>query len=346
MSNLHIGLAILGGIVLAGLVAHGAWVARKSAPRQAVPESADHPSTIGPQEPILSEYGGDSPSIFSQYGPRRLGLNPLIDAIARISLESNTVYVTGDAALAALPSTRRVGSKPLSIEGLEVRSQLWEVPVAGSRYLAFQAGVQLANRSGALNEIEYSEFVAKVQVFADAMGAMVEFPDMLDAVARARELDQFAATHDAQLGFTLRARDVSWSPGYVQQSAAHMGFVPGAIPGRMVLASQGEHPASMLILSYDPQAALAEDPTHTSIRSLTLHLDVAHVDRLLNPFERLREVSAALEQQMDGVITDDNGQRLTAGAMDHIGTELQGLYDRLEQRELAAGSPVARRLFS
>jgi hypothetical protein len=33
---------------------------------------------------------------------------------------------------------------------------------AGQRYNAFQA-VQLANRTGALNEIEFSEFVAKAQ---------------------------------------------------------------------------------------------------------------------------------------------------------------------------------------
>jgi hypothetical protein len=32
--------------------------------------------------------------------------------------------------------------------------------------------------------------------------------------------------------------------------------------------------------------------------------------------------------------------------MDVIGTELQALYDTLEQRDLAAGSMLARRLFA
>ena len=35
MSNLQIALAILGGLVLAAIVAHGAWTSRKVAPRQA-----------------------------------------------------------------------------------------------------------------------------------------------------------------------------------------------------------------------------------------------------------------------------------------------------------------------
>jgi hypothetical protein len=49
---------------------------------------------------------------------------------------------------------------------------------------------------------------------------------------------------------------------------------------------------------------------------------------------------------MDGMVTDDNGQPLAPETMDVIGTELQTLYNTLEQRDLAAGSAVARRLFS
>lgn len=63
--------------------------------------------------------------------------------------------------------------------------------------------MQLANRSGPLNEIEYSEYVVKTQAFADAVNATPEFPEMLEEVARARELDQFASVHDAQLGSLL-----------------------------------------------------------------------------------------------------------------------------------------------
>ena len=37
MSTLQVALAIAGGVVLAGLVAHGAWSSRKNTPRQAEP---------------------------------------------------------------------------------------------------------------------------------------------------------------------------------------------------------------------------------------------------------------------------------------------------------------------
>jgi hypothetical protein len=188
--------------------------------------------------------------------------------------------------------------------------------------------------------------VVKTQAFADAVGATPDFPEMRDEVARGRELDQFASTHDAQLGFTVRALNASWSPGFVHQNASRVGFVPGAIAGRMVLPSVQDGMPPVLTLVFDAQAALAEDPAQSAIREVSLHLDVAQADRAEAPFERMRDAAFALAQGMDGVVTDDNGQPLAAPAMDVIGAELQNLYLTLEQRDLAAGSAVARRLFS
>ncbi len=338
--NLQIGLAIAGGVILAAVVAHGAWSSRRNAPRQA---SADDASS-GPsmQEPSL----GESQMETQPPAARRPAMDPLIDVIATIALDASNAALAGETALAAMPTTRRVGSKLFTIEGYNLDTLAWEIPLAGRRYGAFQSGVQLANRSGALNEIEYSEFVQKTQGFADTINATPEFPEMLEEVARARELDQFASAHDAQLGFTIRARSASWSPGFVQQSAVRLGFVSGGIAGRMVLPASTEGGAPVLVLSFDPQAALAEDPAQSAIREIVLHLDVAQVDQAENPFERMRAIATSLAQTMDGVVTDDHGQRLTDETMDIIGKELAALYDTLASRDLAAGSMLARRLFS
>ncbi|MGA8787011.1 MAG: cell division protein ZipA C-terminal FtsZ-binding domain-containing protein, partial [Polaromonas sp.] len=274
---------------------------------------------------------------------RKPGLDILIDAMASVAVES---VVSGDAALAAMPNTRRVGSKPFGVEGLSVITGDWEFPVAGHRYSAFQCGVQLANRTGALNQIEYSEFVITTQAFADALGGEAEFAEMQDEVARARELDQFASAHDAQLSFTLRARQTAWSPGYVQQNAARLGFMAGSIPGRMVLpASQTAH-VPMLGLAFDTQAAMAEDPEQTALRELTLSLDVPQVLRAEQPFVRMCEVAIALASSMDGVIIDDKGQLIRPEAMEAIHADLEQLYDTLDGRDLSAGSVLGRRLFS
>ena len=346
MSNLQIGLAVAGGVILAAVVAHGAWSARKNAPRQALPEAGSDGLPVAGREPTLTEPELDTNPFPLPAVARRPVMDSLIDVIATIALDGPATVVSGEAALAALPATRRAGSKPFAIEGYNLQSLVWEPPAAGQRYGGFQAGVQLANRSGALNEIEYSEFVVKTQAFADTINGTPEFPEMRDEVARARELDQFASAHDAQLGFTIRARNASWSPGYIAQNASRLGFVAGVIPGRMVLPASAEGMAPLLVLSFDSQAALAEDPAQSAIRDLSLHLDVPQVERGEQPFERMREAAMALAQTMDGVVTDDNGQPLAPQTMDVIGTELQSLYDMLEQRDLAAGSLLARRLFS
>lgn len=361
MSTLQISLAVVGGLVLAGVVAHSAWSSRRNLPKRATPDAAPlvEPAVTAPHLPAGAEEGEPErlePSFEADSGlaslnsltrlttpERKPGLDVLIDAMVAIALDG---VVSGEAALAAMPGTRRVGSKPFGIEGLSVATGEWEFPTAGHRYSAFQCGVQLANRTGALNQIEYSEFVMKAQAFADAVGGEPEFPEMLDEVARARELDQFASAHDAQLSFTLRAVNTAWSPGYVQQSAARLGFVPGSIPGRMVLpASQSGH-APILGLSFDTQAAMAEDPEQTALRELTLSLDVPQVLRSEQPFARMCEAALSLAANMDGVIIDDNGNPIRPEAMEVIHADLEQLYDTLDSRDLSAGSVLGRRLFS
>lgn len=378
MSTLQIGLAIIGGLVLAGVVAYNAWVTNKSAPRTARERHGDAaderagdetlpytPADLAEHEiqridPVLGDMpGAPSPPdaaevaaaaaavslnpLMTQPPEKRPGLDALIDVIAPLMLEHE---VSGDALLAALPGTRRVGSKPFAVEGQSETTGEWESPRLGQRYRALQAGVQLANRSGPLNDIEFSEFVVKAQAFADAVGASPDFPDMRAEVARARELDAFASGHDAQLGFTLRARRAAWSPGYVAQHAAKLGFVAGALPGRMVLSGSHSGQAPILSLVFDPQAAMAEDPEQTALREIALSLEVTHVPRSEQPFVRMRQAAVALAEAMDGIVTDDAGQPLSVEALDQIGADLESLYDALDSRDLSAGSAQARRLFS
>ena len=49
---------------------------------------------------------------------------------------------------------------------------------------------------------------------------------------------------------------------------------------------------------------------------------------------------------MDATIVDDNGRALNGESFAAIDGELARLYEALEARDLAAGSPAARRLFS
>ena len=354
MSNtLTVALASLGGIVLAGVIAHGAWQARRAGPKRA--EAA--PERIEPREPVMD--GGEPLPEATELAPfaelsahvperrsnRRVApkLDVLIDSIATLRVDAP---LGGAQVLAHLPTTRRAGGKPFAIEGLNTETAAWEAPASSQHYGEFQAGVQLANRTGALNEIEYSEFVQKVQAFADAIGAMADFPDMLEAVAGGRELDHFAVTHDAQLAVHLRAREAAWSVGYIQQHAARHGFVPGVVPDRLVMPGAEEGAPPVLTLTFDSQAALADDPNLAAVRDVTLSFDVPQTEPAMQPFAAWQATARALAQSMDATLVDDDGRTLGTESFAAIGNELGRLYAALEGRDLAAGTPAARRLFS
>jgi len=345
LSALQLSLAGIGALTLVLVLAYNYWTSRKSAPRQAdLPIKPDVESldtaldALALKEPALDD-GFDS----LPQPDRKPHVDALIDAIGTIEVDHP---VSGDAAMAAMPATRRVGTKPFHVEGCSDVSGVWEALAPGRRYTAFQAGVQLANRMGPLNNIEFSEFVVKTQSFADAVGGTAIFSDMIEEVARARELDQFASAHDAQLSFTLCASAAAWSPGYIQQHAGRLGFVAGAIPGRMVLPSVLVGLPPILSLTFDTQAAMAEDPALTAIREFSLSLDVPQIAREDRPFERLRGAARMLAEQMDGVVTDGGGQVLGEDLLDQIAQDVHQLYNALDARELSAGSPQARRLFS
>ena len=356
VNELTLALAALGAVVLAAVVAHGAWQARKAGPKRAEPP----PVRSEPIEPVLGPVApGDEPAAAlpevpivpadatavdaappRRYVPR---IDALIDAIAVLRLEAPA---SGDMLIGHLPATRRAGSKPFMVEGLDADSGEWESITAGHRYGELQAGLQLANRNGPVNEIEYSEFVQKVQAFADAVGAMTDLPDMLDVVARARELDGFAGQHDAQLAVQLRSRGAAWSIGYLQQQAAQHGFVACALPGRLVMASAEEGAPPVLTLAYDSAAALSDDPQQAALRSATLAFDVPQTEASAQPFAAWQRSAQALAESLEAATVDDNGQPLVEAGFSAIGGELERLYQALAARDLPAGSMAARRLFS
>jgi hypothetical protein len=341
MSSFTVGLAILGGLILAIVVGWNAWTARatRSAPRQPTLEERKEPATRPPPVEPSFDDADDTPLPMPE---RKPGLDALIDVLAPIAVDAP---VSGDAALAALPpraapaasrSPSRAERGHAGLGDAAGRPALRRVPgrrADGQPHRRAQRDRVLRVRGQGAGLRRRGERRARVPRDAARGGAR----------PRARPVRR---RHDAQLGFTLRARNAAWSPGYVHQNAARLGFVAGVIPGRMVLpcATPGQPP--ILVLSFDTQAALSEDPAQSAIREVTLSLDVPQVHRAEQPFVRMREAAIALAASMDGAITDDNGQVIRPEALDVIGADLEGLYDTLESRDLAAGSPQARRLFS
>lgn len=349
MSSLQIGLIVFGAVLLVGMVAYNRWHTRRNAPMRAQGDGDALDDAIEPtwDEALPDPSGtGDAsaqaPDALPVLGQSRC-LDPLIDVIAPVAMDGH--ILSGDVLLAALPVTRRVGSKPFAVQARREAGTIWEFPVAGQQYDRLQVGVQLANRTGAITEIEYSEFVVIARHYADAVGGEPQFPDMMQEVARARELDQFARAHDSVLNLTLSARGPRWSVGYVMQQARQAGFVAGIAHGKMVLPSHLLQQPPVLELGFHVPAPHADDVAQQAVTTVTMGFEVPHVLRSEDPWGRLQQLATALADAMGGAVTDGAGQRLHEESLAAIGADLDRLYDALEEHGLPAGAPETRRLF-
>jgi hypothetical protein len=388
MNSLQVWLAIVGGLVLAAVVGHGAWQTRRvggksravsppvgpgattTAAEQSTPAtpsahqepsfddaqaptepmSLDAPVVSAapavPAMPALDNRLVEVPPPLAAPARRMTAVHrvdPLIDAIATLHPEQG---LFGETVLAHWPPSRRAGGKSFLIEGrVDARSD-WETPQAGHHYAELRAGLQLANRLGPVNEIEYSEFVQIIQRFAEPLAATAEFPDMLDEVARARALDRIAVHHDAQLAMRLTTRQGQWPVGWILQHAARHGFVAGSVPGRLVLPGRGDGAPPVLALVFDAQAALAEDPDQSWVSEAALVFEVPQTPQSEQPFNAWCASGQVLAMSLDALVHDDEGRPLNADAFALIREDLDGLYAKLAEFGLPAGSSAARRLFS
>ncbi|MES2742132.1 MAG: cell division protein ZipA C-terminal FtsZ-binding domain-containing protein [Pseudomonadota bacterium] len=260
-------------------------------------------------------------------------VDPLIDCLLPLALEAP---VRGDKVLPVLQTLRLVGNKPIHYIGLHVNGD-WEPIVHGGVYTKLQGGVQLASRSTALNELEYSELVTRLRVVADEIGAEPEIPDMIDVMAEARALHRFVAGHDAQLGVNLHTNGAPWAIATLLGALEKQGF--DVRPDGRFVMPDGE---GGFLFSLSTNVTLAEE---TSAR-LTLLLDVPCVAPARDGFGAMIACAKSLVGRLDATIVDDGNQALSDAALGEIAGQVHEFYQEMEAADIPAGSTRALRLFS
>lgn len=272
-------------------------------------------------------------------------VDPLIDCIVPLHLERKA---SGDRILPLTGRLRRAGTKPVHIEGLRAEANAWEPVTAGHQYEDLQVGVQLANRGGPLNALEFSEFITAVESLAESLDASADLPDMSETVANARELDGFAAACDVQLGVNVISDGAPWSAAYVQNVATQDGLVLSRDGTRFIRYQANAEGVQrpLFTLQFGDTNFLRDDLTVKAGRQITLLLDVPVADQAARPFKTVCEYGHTLAQRMGAQLVDDNMRPLTEASFVAIFNQLEALYQKLEARGMPAGSPVALRLFS
>ena len=293
--------------------------ARDDAPLAPSAASFDVPPPAEPVAPVRPQ--------------RDLPVDDLIDCAIPIALESS---VRGDKILPPIQNLRYVGNKPVHFIGRTEDGE-WEAIAHGGVYTALLAGAQLANRSNALNELEYSELVMRLREFTDSLNAEPEIPDMMDVMKTAQALHQFIMDHDVQLGVNVRSNGAPWNISTLLAALTRQGF-DRRTDGHLVMQDgEGE-----VLFSLSTNATQADETTDR----LTLLLDVPRVGPARDGYGALIACARSLAMRLGGTVVDDSDQLLTDAALADIGEQVSAFYSAMESADVAAGSNRATRLFS
>ncbi len=247
--------------------------------------------------------------------------------------------MTGEDLLQLVHPLRSAGRKAVRIFAQDTEGHLSSRILPDASYLSVQLAVLLANRSGALSAIEWSQIWNRAHSLADQLECTIEGPDQQTVLEQASRLDDLCAGLDTQVGLTLLLPNTR--PVHdVTAAARNMGFVP--IDGR--LAWLGDH--GMVCFSLARADAESFDAGMAGVDRLSLLLDVPCSPPEARAFGRMIEVGFELAQRIGAELVDDQGHPLQTGADAAIDERLQILYVQLEAAGLSAASPRARRVFA
>jgi hypothetical protein len=351
MTDLQISLLAIGGTILVGVMSYNKWqeyktrktverafssthddvLMKKDAPAPHVASNEAARIEPGFTSASADVVAGESPELeldpavvssqFIETAPNPdLPVDPLVDCIIPLELGAP---VRGEKILANSQELRHVGNKPVHFIGFNENGR-WEVIGHGAVYTAVQAGVQLATRQSALNEIEYSELITRLSQMAEELDAELDIPDMATVMLSARELHQFIGECYAQLSVNVQARSEPWNVVTLLAALRRQGF--------------DVRPDGRLVMNVNQAAE--------TTGLMTLLLEVPCVPPSRDGFGAMVACARMLATRLDGSVVDDGGQPLSDEALAEIAAQVASFYEHMEASDVPAGSARALRLFA
>ncbi|HWU97360.1 MAG TPA: cell division protein ZipA C-terminal FtsZ-binding domain-containing protein [Oxalicibacterium sp.] len=370
MTDLQTSLIVIGAVIVIGVISYNKWQEYKAKKSVERAFSSSHDDVLMGVSNVEQSLGGErqepqfSQADYDTVQQEAIQQDVLADTSADVSLDAAAPVafapiaeerelpvdylidctiplvlnapLRGEKVLAAIQSLRHVGGKSVHFIGQHVDGG-WEVITAGGAYKALTAGVQLANRSSALNELEYSEFVMRLRQIADDFDADPDVPDMTEVMANARSLHHFVNEYDAKLSVNVQSNGAPWSVTTLLAALERQGFDVRP-EGRLVMPD-GD---GGVLFSLSTNVTLAEETTNR----LTLLLDVPVVSPARDGFGAMIACARSLSSRLDGTVVDDGSQPLADAALSEISGQLEAFYADMEAADIPAGSTRALRLFN
>jgi hypothetical protein len=371
MSELQIGLLIVGAAVVVGVIAYNRIQEarfRRRAEQAFAPDQGDalleSAHAAGTRiEPLLQPEsdGGDYGSAGRQE-PRAGSVTPVAAAAPAPAAPAPVAATGGDAisyateleapqpvsagALQTLLSDLGSLARRVRLEG---RSETagWAAfePASADSFRRVRLLLQLADRTGAVTPQEIATFQSAVARCAAALSASAEIPESAAFVQRARDLDAFCAEVDVVVGLNVLAGAGKPITGTRLRGLAEAaGFRLGS-QGAFVYPDALGNPRFTLENQEQP-AFSSESVRGLSTHGVTLLLDVPRVADGVAAFDQMVGIGRSLAASLGGTLVDDNRAEVTAQGLEQIRNQLRSIYAAMEAAGTPAGGPLALRLFA
>lgn len=362
MSELQIGLIALGVLLILLVLGFNWWQDRRAHRRMQARfpvagqdplfgEDQEKPSPVAPvdterrepgivaKEGAVASSAAAAPVVAVAASPEKDDAEEP-DAACEVVIEIHfNEPVSGSALLGAVHGFKSIGRKPVRIFASTDRGRHRARLRVDESYSSLQLAVLLANRSGPLTAIEWSQAWARAQDIADRFDSTIEGPDQQVVLERANKLDALCATLDAQVGLIL-VLGASRSAGEVVAVARDLGFATASD----TLVWPAENGAIRFTVSRADSVGFADETAQ--INQLVLLLDVPRSTEDARAFGRMVDVGQDLAARLQAKLVDDQGKAIVEGMAAGIDEQLQTLFRQLDQAGMPAGSERALRVFA
>lgn len=352
MSTLQLALLGIGAVIIAVVVAYNKLQERKAARLARVAfGTADDDALLRPTSPrdepglrIEPALEADTAPAFASAPSDEVAFDDETELIVSLSFDHP---VAGEQLASAASGLQIVGTKPVLVGATNAQTKRLEVPRAGVGFSGLHCGVLLANRQGPLNAVEFSEFVGAVQRIAESLDIEFDVPDMGEALAHAKSVDERCAAVDAQIGVNITTNGGPWSGAEIAQAAVEAGLAQRTDGRFTYYRRNGAEIFSLHAIDAQGRPlAIGAGADALSTGALTLVLDVPRAPEVEKPFSTMINIARALAARLGGSVVDDNRRPVTDAALASIETQLQPMYDRIRAAGFEPGSPRALHLFN
>ncbi|CAG4883821.1 Cell division protein ZipA [Georgfuchsia toluolica] len=215
------------------------------------------------------------------------------------------------------------------------------VSAADHAYVA----IQLADRQGAIGEVELRSFCQVAEAITAARGGQVAIPALDEILAHAHDIDDVCAAVDIQIAIHIVSRAGQAFAGTklrglleatgLQLAADGLFYLIGAEGGRLFsVSNSGAAPFDL------------EQMRTGSTSGITFWLDVPRVGNGAAVFDTMLAAARQLAEALDGMLVDDQHNPLGNMALATIRAKVVELQAQMAAHGIPAGGRRALRLFA